>query len=570
VESPAVARKRLDPTRLEVFRHYLIGAAEEVWGTVRRAAYSLTIKERGDCSSAIFDRAGNLLAIPMNGVPLHQGSLEALVHEVLARYPRESIDRGDMFITNDPYTGGTHTPDYCVVAPVFAGEGIVAFVANVGHHSDVGGVVACSISADVQSIFEEGVLVPPVRLCKGGAVVDEVFRIICHNSRMPFDRQGDLRAQISANLIGIRRIEEIVEDFGVEEFLDYAEFLLDYSYRRALSLLEELPDGAWEAVDFLDGDGAGSGPVELRLAMKKRGDSLVLDWTGMPAQLKGGRNVPYTTMRATCFCVLRGLLEPTMQLNGGFYRAVDYLVNEASFVNPRHPAPVGDRATSAQVLADLVAGCVSQMDPSRGLAATGCFQAWAFEGFDPRTEQSFAIYESIAGGLGATHSADGIDAVRGWPLGSMNAPLEAFEQDVPVVFRDYSLLPDSGGAGQFQGGLGMRRDIEIVGDDLLMTTYTMRQVVPAPGLLGGERGAPASFVINPGTQEEKKLPAVVRNYPLKRGDIVSCRTPGGGGFGSPAGRDGRLIERDLLDERISLAFAERFYPHYFRDGGKHE
>jgi N-methylhydantoinase B len=257
-----------------------------------------------------------------------------------------------------------------------------------------------------------------------------------------------------------------------------------------------------------------------------------------------------------------------MQLNGGFYRAVKYLVNDASFVNPRHPAPVGDRATSAQVLADLVAGCISQMDPSRGLAATGCFQAWAFEGFDPRTQQSFAIYESIAGGLGATPVADGIDAVRGWPLGSMNAPLEAFEQDVPVIFREYSLLPDSGGAGQFQGGLGMRRDIEIVGHDLLMTTYTMRQIVPAPGLLGGEPGARASFVVNPGTPEEKQLPAVVRNYALQRGDIVSCRTPGGGGFGSASDRAPELVGRDLADGRITAGFVERFYPHTSTAGGK--
>jgi N-methylhydantoinase B len=556
----ALIDRDIDPTRLEVFRHYLTGACEEAWSAVRRAAYSMTIKERGDCSAAIFDRDGNLLAIPLNGVPLHQGSLEALVHEVLARYPVEQLEPGDMFITNDPYTGGTHTPDYCVVAPIYSAEGrLVAFVANVGHHSDVGGVVACSISADVQSIFEEGVLIPPVRLCRRGEVVDEVFRIICHNSRMPFDREGDLRAQISANRVGMRRVEEIVEEFGAEEFVAYSEALLEYSYRRAVSLLEELPDGEWEAEDFLDGDGSGSGPVPLKLRMEKRGGTLTLDWRGAPPQVRGGRNVPYTTMRATCFCVLRGLLEPTMVLNGGFYRAVTYLTNEASLVNPTHPAPVGDRATSSQVLADLVANCVSQMSPDRGLAATGCFQAWAFEGVDPRTGKSFAIYESIAGGLGGTARADGIDAVRGWPLGSMNAPLEAFEQDVPVVFREYSLLADSGGAGKCQGGLGMRRDIEIVGQDLLMTTYTMRQIVPPGGLFGGRPGEAATFIINPDTPEETKLPAVIRNYPLKPGDIVSCRTPGGGGYGNPAERDPALVAEDVAQGRVTREFAERFY-----------
>jgi N-methylhydantoinase B len=550
----------LDATRLEVFRHYLIGSAEEIWGALRRSAYSLTIKERGDCSSAIFDRDGQLLAVPLNGVPLHQGSLEALVYEVLARYDVSELQPGDMFITNDPYTGGTHTPDYCVVAPVFVDGGeLVAYVANVGHHSDVSGSVACSMSADSRSIFEEGVLVPPVRICRRGEIVEEVFSIICHNSRMRFERDGDIRAQISANHVGVERLQEIAANFGVDEFVRYADALLDYSYKSAVALLEGLPDGSWDALDYLDGDGAGSGPVPLRLAMTKKGGSLTLDWSGVPPQQPGARNVPYTTLRATCFCVLRGLLDSTMLLNGGFYRAVEYIAPKGSFVNPEHPAAVGDRATSSQVLADLVAACISQMVPERGLAATGCFQAWAFEGFNPSTGKPFAIYESIAGGLGATAGADGIDAVRGWPLGSMNAPLEAFEQDVPVIFREYSLLPDSGGAGRFQGGLGMRRDIEIVGTDMLMTTLTMRQIVPAPGLFDGEPGALAHFIVNPGTPDEKRLPPIVKNYPLKQGDIVSCRTPGGGGFGPAGERDPEFVERDVAEGRVSVGYAKKYY-----------
>jgi N-methylhydantoinase B len=318
-------------------------------------------------------------------------------------------------------------------------------------------------------------------------------------------------------------------------------------------------DGEWEAVDWIDSDGVGSEPIELHLRMQKRSGELVLDWTDIPDQIQGGRNVPYTTLRATCFCVVRGLLEPSIALNSGFHRAVRCETREGSLVNPRHPAAVGDRAPVAQVLADMVASCVSQLLPERALAATGCFQAWAFEGHDPRYGRAYAAYESIAGGLGATAHADGIDAVRGWPLGSMNAPIEAFEQDLPVVFREYSLEADSGGPGRCQGGLGMRRDVEIRGHDVRMTTYTMRQVIPPPGLLGGGPGRVGRFVINPGTAEERELPSVVTSWPLAHGDIVSCRTPGGGGLGPPEERDSARIERDLAAGRISPEFVDSHY-----------
>ncbi|MEA2332628.1 MAG: N-methylhydantoinase [Thermoleophilaceae bacterium] len=563
-QAGSALRDRVDLARLEVFRHYTIGTAEEAWQTLKRVAYSMNIKERGDCSSAIFTATGDMLAIPFNGVPLHQGSLEALVKEVLVRYRPEELHPGDIFITNDPYTGGTHTPDYCVVAPVFGKSGrLLAFIANVGHHSDVGGRVGCSIASDARSIFEEGLLVPPVRLCREGEIVEEVLAIICHNSRMRHERSGDIRAQISANLIGMRRLSDLIEEWGEDDFELYSQALLDYGDLRMRGLLETLPDGEWEAVDYIDSDGVGSDPLRLHLRMSKSGGELVLDFSGVPDQIEGGRNVPYTTLRATCFCVVRGLLEPNIALNSGFHRAVRCIAPEGSLVNPRHPAAVGDRAPVAQVLADMVANCVSQLLPDRALAATGCFQAWAFEGHDPRYGRDYAAYESIAGGLGATARADGIDAVRGWPLGSMNAPIEAFEQDLPVVFREYSLVPDSGGAGTFQGGLGMRRDVEIRGHDVRMTTYTMRQVIPPPGLLGGDPGRVGKFILNPGTPEERELPSVVTSWPLEYGDIVSCRTPGGGGLGPAAGRDGELIAKDLVAGRVTRAFTEEHYG----DGG---
>lgn len=542
----------VDPIRLEVLRHNLAGVAEEIWATVKRAAYSLTIKERGDCSSAIFNQHGEMLALPLSAVPLHQGSLEGIVREILKLHAPESMKRGDMFLTNDPYHGGTHTPDLCLAAPVFDASGKLAgFVANLGHHADVGGRVACSVAADNESIFEEGLLIPPIRLCRAGRIVEEVIDIICRNSRTPSQRNGDVRAQIMANQVGIRRMEHILLGLSASEWRAYTTALLASSERRIRDLLRSLPNGSWSAEDYLDGDGAGGPPLRMKLVLSKQGDALVFDWTDTPPQFRSGRNVPLNSLTSTCFAVLRGLLDPGLTVDGGVQRAVTFVAPPGRFINPQHPSAVGDRATPCQVLADMVAACIGQMVPERAMAGNGCFQAWAFEGIDPKTGELFANYESVAGGLGATKFSDGMDAVRGWPLGSMNPPVEALEQDIPVIVRRYELAADSGGAGEFRGGLGMRRDIQILGLDVRLSSYAMRQVVPPSGTQGGRAGSKGRFILNPGTADEKQLPVVISNMPIPTGAILRCETPGGGGLGFASKRDPQRLERDLKEGRFT-------------------
>lgn len=558
----------VDPIRLEVLRHYLTGIAEEVWTILKRTAYSLTIKERGDCSSALFDAHGEMLALPTEAVPLHQGSLEGLVREVLKRHPAASMHPGDMFVTNDPYHGGTHTPDYCVVTPVFDPDGeLAAFIANLGHHADVGGRVACSIAADSESIFEEGLLLPPVRLCRSGQIVREVVDIISRNSRTPSQRTGDIHAQIMANQVGSKHLARIIGEMGTSTWHLYTATLLDTSERRIRAVLRSLPNGEWSTTDWLDGDGAGGPPVKLTLTLRSNDDALTFDWSDTPLQFRSGRNVPLNSLTATCFAVLRGLLDPDLSVDGGIHRAVTFVAPLGRFINPVHPAAVGDRATPCQILADMVAACIGQMAPHRAMAGNGCFQAWAFEGIDPRNGigEFFANYESVAGGLGATTLADGIDAVRGWPLGSMNAPIEALEQDMPVVVRRYELVVDSGGAGRLRGGLGMRRDIQIFGEEVRLTSYAMRQVVPPPGLQGGLPGSRGRFVLNPDTSAEEHLPVVISNMPVPTGAVLSCWTPGGGGLGPAQERSRAMIARDLEEGRVTHEAAQRDYDHVGQD-----
>ena len=551
----------VDPAHLEVIRNYLIGAAEEAWTTLKRCAYSLNIKERGDCSAAVFDGKGELIAIPPSGVPLHQGSMQGLVQTVLQRYAEVDLRPGDMFVTNDPYNGGsTHTPDYCLVAPIFAADGrVVAYIANVGHHADIGGRVHCSQAVDNESIFEEGVLIPPVRLCRAGEVVPEVVQIISHNSRTPADRDGDIRAQIAANRVGGRRLQEIVDRLGGETFRGATEALLDYSEQRLRARLRELRDGRWEAVDYIDGDGVGSGPIPVRVVLEKVGEQLVFDFTDAPRQFKSSRNIPVQALRATVYTVLRTLVDPGMHLNGGIHRAVQITTRPGTWLNPEHPAAVGDRAAPCQVVGDVVSQCIGQMIPECMVGAIGAYQAWRFAGIDPRTGRTYANYESIAGGLGATTFSDGMDAVRGWSAGSMNPPIEAFEQDLPMIVRRYELATDSGGGGRWRGGLAMRRDLEIRGQETRVNCTSMRQLVQPPGVWGGLPGQTAVFVLNPGTEREQALPPVFTNLPLAYGDVISVRTPGGGGLGPPADRPRALVERDLLEGRISAEAARELY-----------
>jgi N-methylhydantoinase B len=251
--------------------------------------------------------------------------------------------------------------------------------------------------------------------------------------------------------------------------------------------------------------------------------------------------------------VIRSLVDPGMHLNAGVGRVVTFLTTQGSSLDPGHPAAVAERATPCQVIADITANCIGQMIPKAAIAAMGAFQGWAFSGIDPRTGRSFANYETMAGGLGATTFSDGMDAVRGWPAGSMNPPIEALEQDMPVIVRRYELLKDSGGEGRFRGGLGMRRDLEIRGHDVRDTSYTMRQVVAPPGVQGGRPGRMARFVLNPDMEKAEVLPVVFTNLPVANGDRLSCETPGGGGLGDPADRAPALIESDRREGRMSAS-----------------
>jgi N-methylhydantoinase B len=540
--------RRVDPVRAEVTARFLLATAEEMGATLMRTAFSPNIKERADCSTAIFDRSGEVIALAQR-VPIHLGSMVGAVAEILTRYPEKQILPGDMFMANDPYNGGgTHLPDISVVAPVFVGKQIVAYVANIAHHADVGGMVPGSEAAVCQSIYQEGLRIPPVRIMKAGEVNRDVLEILLLNSRTPEEREGDVRAQFAANTVGARSVLSLFERWGLKETEAAIAAYLDFTEKRFRAAIDRLPEGTYEAEDYLDGNEAGS-VAKIRLKLSVGHGRIDFDFAGSAPQLQSARNIPYRALLATVYTVAKCLLDPEVPANAGYYRTLKVHAPPATVVNPRAPAAIGCRSISASVLGDVIASALSQALPDKALAGSGPHHLYVLSGTDPRTEAYFVNYETLAGGMGARAQRDGVDGVRVHASGSSNLPIEALEHAYPFRVERYALRDGSGGEGQFRGGAGVERDYRVLADDIVVSLSSERQHVGARGMAGGEDGAVGTFVLNPDSDEACTLPSAAADVRLPRGALLRISTPGGGAYGPAQKRDSTARERDVREER---------------------
>lgn len=522
---------RHDPIRAEVVARYLLGVTEEMGAALTRTAFSPNIKERGDCSTAVFDAHGNVVALPQR-VPIHLGSMVGVVEQVLERFSREEIREGDMFLANDPYHGGgSHLPDINVIAPVFVGGAIVAYIANIAHHADVGGMVPGSEAAVCTSIFQEGIRIPPVRIMAEGKVNRDVMNILLLNSRTPDERIGDLNAQFAANVVGQRAVQALFHRYGVETLSSTMDDYLDYTERRFRSAIKALPDGVYEAVDYLDGSRPGErAAIKVKLVVDD--SRLEFDFTGTDNQLKAARNIPRRALLATVYTVVKSMLDAEIPANSGYFRAIGVKVRPGSIVDPVSPAAVGARAISCAVLGDVVAGALSQTTPGKGLACSGPHQLIVFAGDDPVRNRYFVNYETIAGGMGARSYRNGMDAVRVHASGSSNLPVEAAEHAYPLLIERYALRDGSGGAGQYVGGMGVIRDYRNLGENVVLSLSSERQAVAASGSGGGCSGAVGMFILDPDTPHERRLPASAADVSIEKNQVLRVLTPGGGGHGA--------------------------------------
>jgi len=552
---------KVDPITVEVLSNAFMSIAEEMGGILVRTAYSTNIKERKDCSCAIFNAKGETIA-QAEHIPVHLGSMLGIVQEITKKYDVSEIEPGDMFVANDPYSGGgTHLPDITIAAPIFHDGEIVAYVANIAHHSDVGGRVPGSMSGDSTSIFQEGLRIPPIRIMKGGKLLQDVMDVIMLNCRTAFERTGDIMAQVAANTIGAERAVEVINKYGRDIVLSGMEELMDYGERKMRAGIRALANGTYEFEDYMDDDGIDIGervPIHLKLTI--RDDSVYLDFTGTAPQVKGAVNVVENALKATVYYAMKSIVDPKLPPNGGFYRAIQIYAPQGTLVNPKVPGACGARTDACQRVADVVFGAMAQVVPKQVMA--GCNSAVTtviFSGNDTKNGRFFVYPESLGGGYGARYNKDGLDGVHVHITNSSNLPIECMEAEYPIMVERYEIRNDSGGAGEYRGGLGYRRDYRIL-QDTVFSSHGDRQKIAPWGLAGGCSGLPGRFVINPDTPGEKVLPSAKSSeVQLKEGDIMSAQTPGSGGFGDPFKRRVEHVLEDVLNEKVSVENARKYY-----------
>lgn len=555
----------IDPATLEVVRNACIAVAEEMNATLVRTSYSPNIKERKDCSCALFDAEGNMVAQAEN-MPVHLGAMPYSVEAALAEHPPETLAPGDAILVNDPYHGGAHLPDLTLVTPIHADGELVAVAANRAHHADIGGATPGSVGADSTEIYQEGLRIPPVKLYEGGKANDAVFDLITLNVRTPGERGGDLRAQQAANETARKRIEDLVGTHGVDRLAAIFDEILSYSERRMRTAVAELPDGTYEFEDALDDDGRGTGPISIRVTVTIDGDQIDIDFSGTAKQVEGPVNaVKAVTVSATYYSV-RCVTDPDIPPNHGCYRPISITAPEGTVVNATPPAAVvGGNLETSQRTVDVVLGALAQVAPERAVAAgQGTMNNVTFGGIDARTGDPYTFYETQAGGFGGREGADGMDAVHVHMSNTMNTPVEVLEEVYPLRVERYELRPDSGGAGMYRGGVGLRRDLTPVQHDADVSVLADRQRTRPYGLFGGEPGDCGGVALV--TEDGETSINGKASLTVPAGETLSIRTPGGGGYGDPTERDVEALLEDIrkgivtceaAKERYGVAVAER-------------
>jgi N-methylhydantoinase B/oxoprolinase/acetone carboxylase alpha subunit len=521
--------KRVDPIELELFKNVFVAISEEMAAVLGRTALSPNIKERKDFSCALFNRDGGTLAQGSH-IPVHLGAMPLSVRAALDSV---TFEKGDLVILNDPYRGGTHLPDITCISPIFLGGRLAFFVANRAHHSDVGGMTPGSMPLATE-LFQEGLIIPPLKLYSRGRLNKDVFDLLLANVRTPDERRCDLLAQVAANEIGRARLEEAVGRFGAGKVRLYAGLIQDYSEKFLRQTLREVPDGEYAFADHLDDDGISDRPIRITVRITVRGDRAVVDFAGSAPQTSGGVNANFAVTCSAVLYVFRSLVEEDIPFNTGLMRPLEIRAPKGSIVNAEFPAAcAGGNVETSQRIVDVLLGALAKALPGRIPAASqGTMNNIAFGGYDPEKKRHFAYYETIGGGMGAGPEAAGLDGVHTHMTNSLNTPVEALENYLPLKIRSYRLRKGSGGRGARRGGEGIVREYEFrVPVDL--TVISERRRFAPYGQQGGGPGAKGRNTII--SQGRTRVVGSKANVKLGPGDRLRIETPGGGGHGKPRG-----------------------------------
>jgi N-methylhydantoinase B/oxoprolinase/acetone carboxylase alpha subunit len=552
-------RPTLDAYRLEILSNALTALTEEIQITLLRSAYSQVVKEAQDASCAIFTADGRIVAQPVV-IPGHLGSMKFMLADVLKEIPRDTLVAGDVLITNDPYRGGSHLPDIALFRPIFFDNRHVGFAGCIVHYTDVGGMVPGSNPQRATELYQEGLVIPPCKLYEAGRANVTLHGIIRSNVRDPDIFFGDLRAQEAALLKGEQRVCDLVRRYGADEVSHAMEGLIAHTAAQAKAAIRAIPNGVFEFVDFMDHDGIDlTRPIRVQVRVEIEDEKIKLDFTGTDAQVKGPLNAPLSKTWTTVFYCLCCILPDDIAFNDGLTGVLDIYVPEGTLLNPRHPAPVNARSVTVNRIADTVLGAFAKAVPEKvGAQVCGVPTGVSFGGVDPRTKRSFVFYESYGGGMGGTMHGDGADGLSTGTSNAMNIPVEAIEIDYPIRITRYELVPDSGGSGQFRGGLGLLREYEMLAEDASINVRGDRTVFPPHGMAGGHDASCGAYFLENADGAKRSIPSKYSDR-IKQGERLLVVTAGGGGYGDPHRRKRTEIAADLAEGFISAKRAQQDY-----------
>lgn len=551
----------LDPITLEIISNGLRSITDETFIALTKSSYSTNIKERRDHSTAICDIEGRLIVQAENSLPIHLASMCGLMENLLAKYKLEKIEDGDLFVANDPHAaGGTHLPDINLAMPVFTEGKLTAFVCNIAHHADVGGMAPGSMAGGMSEIYQEGLRIPVVKLFRRGELQEDLFELLLLNVRIPEERRGDYYAQIASCRLGRRRLLEAYETYSVNTINAAFQDIVSRTEQRMREAVASIPDGTYTFEDMMDDDGLGTVDIPIKVRIDVAGDRVKFDFNGTSPQVAGNINVTLNATQAAAAYCLKALLDPEIPNNQGVLNVCEIECPSGSLLNCTPPAPVAARANTSQRIIDVIIGALADALPDAVVgAANGANTTAVFSGVDPATGKDYLYLETLGGGFGGRNDRDGKDGVQVHITNTSNLPVEVIEMEYPLRVLSYGLVEDSGGAGTYRGGMGLRREITPVGHDCIFNGAGERFRHAPWGVFGGADGGRGRFLHTHPNASEEQLEIKPSGIVLKEGAKILVETPGSGGYGAPDQRSEADIETDRRSGKFSDAYLKRHY-----------
>jgi len=550
----------VDPITLQVIQARLAGIVQEMQNSLFRTGYSTIIRESQDASCAILNTQGEVIAQHVV-LPLHMGAFPACAAAILKTFSLDETHEGDAFIINHPYLGGSpHAPDMGVFTPIYYDNEWVGFAANMAHKSDIGGTVPGSGSGNAREIYQEGLHLPPVKFMAELKPVKEIEAMIAANSRTATLVIGDLRGQVGAARLGERRIAELMRRYGKDTILESTEMLSAYTENRVRQTIASWPDGEAEGESFVDHDGIDlTKPIRIHVIVKKAGNRLHFDFSGSSDQTQGPANIRPPLVRAACAYCLVALVDRFLPINQGLARVIDATFRDASVVNPRFPAAVNTYMPTALTATEAILSALAPFVPDKRIAGGSGSAALVLGGRDAQSNRAYVHYEIFSGGTGARSGKDGVSATAFHLSNCKTAPIEIIESEFPTRVERFEMIPDSGGAGEWRGGLGFARDYRILADEVRFSMRTDKHAIEPFGSDDGLAGGKGACVVNLESKDAKHLPSRFGDHRLQRNDTIRVERPGGGGLGDPRRRPVDKVVEDVRQGYVSVARARSDY-----------